>query len=96
MEVTVVEAGEAPAEPILLPQSFEAPLPEATPQISDETMAKLTRMKADEIESLVRKKIGAKADGIAEAIKALPPEALPFALKMFPPDALRALAAGSL
>lgn len=59
-------------------------------------MAKLTKMKADEIESLVRKKLGPKADGIAEAIRALPPEALPFALKMFPPDALRALAAGSL
>ena len=95
MEVTVVQAGEAPAEPIQLPQSFETP-PEAGPQISDEVMTKLTKMKADEIETLVRKKLGAKADGIAEAIKALPPEALPFALKMFPPDALRALAAGSL
>ena len=95
MEVTVVQAGEAPAEPIQLPQSFETP-PETGPQISDEVMTKLTKMKADEIETLVRKKLGAKADGIAEAIKALPPEALPFALKMFPPDALRALAAGSL
>ena len=95
MEVTVVQAGEAPAEPIQLPQSFETP-PEAGAQISDEVMTKLTKMKADEIETLVRKKLGAKADGIAEAIKALPPEALPFALKMFPPDALRALAAGSL
>ena len=96
MEVTVVEAGEARAEPIRLPQSFEVPPPDAAPQISDEVMAKLTKMKADDIETLVRKKIGVKADGIAEAIKALPPEALPFALKMFPPDALRALAAGSL
>lgn len=95
MEVTVVQAGEAPAEPIQLPQSFETP-PEAGAQISDEVMTKLTKLKADEIETLVRKKLGAKADGIAEAIKALPPEALPFALKMFPPDALRALAAGSL
>ena len=93
--MTVVQAGEAPAEPIQLPQSFETP-PETGPQISDDVMTKLTKMKADEIETLVRKKLGAKADGIAEAIKALPPEALPFALKMFPPDALRALAAGSL
>ncbi|APR87992.1 Proline-rich protein [Minicystis rosea] len=96
IEATVVDAGEAPPEPIRLPQSFEVPPPEATPGISDEVMAKLTQMKADEIESLVRKKIGPKADGIAEAIRALPREALPFALKMFPPDALRALAAGSL
>jgi len=92
----VVEAGAAPAEPIQLPASFEAPAPEATPQISDEMMAKLTRMKPDDIESLVRSKIGPKADGIAETIKALPPEALPSALKMFPPDALRVLATGSL
>ena len=96
MEVTVLEAGEAPPEPIRLPASFEAPAAEAAPQISDELMAKLTRMKADDIEALVRAKIGPKANGIAEAIKALPPEALPFALKMFPPDALRALAGGSL
>jgi hypothetical protein len=96
IEATVVEAGDAPAEPIRLPQSFETPPPEVPPQLSDEVMAKLTRMKADEIENLVRKKIGPKADGIAEAIRALPPEALPFALKMFPPDALRALAAGSM
>jgi hypothetical protein len=96
VEATVVEACEAPAEPIRLPQSFEAPLPDAIPQISDEMIAKLTTMKADEIETLVRKKIGPKADGIAEAIRALPREALPFALKMFPPDALRALAAGAL
>ena len=84
--MTVVDAGEAPAEPIRLPASFEAPPPEAAPQISDEVMAKLTKMKADDIETLVRSKIGPKADGIA----------LPFALRMFPPDALRALAAGSV
>jgi hypothetical protein len=91
-----VQADEPRAEPIRLPASFEVPAVEETTQISDETMAKLTRMKADDIEALVRKKIGPKADGIAEAIKALPPEALPFALKMFPPDALRALATGAL
>lgn len=97
VEATVVEAGEAPPEPIRLPQSFEpSPPPEVTPQISDEVMARLTSMKADEIETLVRKRIGAKADGIAEAIRALPPEALPFALKMFPPDALRELAGGAM
>jgi hypothetical protein len=89
MEVTVVESGEAPTEPIRLPASFEVPAAEAAPQISEATMATLTKMKADDIEALVRKRIGPKADGIAEAIKALPPEALPFALKMFPPDALR-------
>ena len=96
MSAIVIDADDAHTEPIRLPQSFEAPPLEEAPQLSDEMMAKLTKMKADEIESLVRKKIGPKADGIAEAIKALPPEALPFALKMFPPDALRALAAGSL
>jgi hypothetical protein len=91
MEVTVVEAGAAPTEPIRLPASFEAPAEEAAPQLPEETMARLAKMKADDIETLVRSKIGSKADGLAEALRALPPEALPFAIKMFPPDALRAL-----
>ena len=91
MEVSVLEAGEAPSEPILLPASFEVPPQEAAPQLSEAKVAQLTTMKADDIEALVRSKIGSKADGLAEALRALPPEALPFAIKMFPPDALRAL-----